>query len=299
MNKLSVVVPIILVVAIGAFIVFAIQQSGSPSQGSTPEVIPLVTPEETMVQKELVIGLLEQNGSGESGIATLTEHSGQTTVVIDLDGAPVDISQPAHIHEGSCAELGGVNYPLTNVSDGNSETIVGASLEQLQEELPLAINVHKSGPEIDVYIACGDLPADMMMGGEGGVMMKQGEILAMAMEDATSQIIELTAVDGSDSSGTAYLLAKDEVVYHAVTASMPDPSEGNVYEGWLVQAPPPDSKAAIRFISTGVMEKDDQGMWQLEYTTDNSAFFSYTDVVITEETIVDATPEIHILEGSF
>jgi len=300
MNKISIIIPVILIVIIAGFLIFAIQQSIPSDEESFTEVIPLVIPEETMPKKELTIGLLEQNDSEESGIATLTEIEGQTRVLIEITQGIADIAQPAHIHEGSCTELGGVNYPLTNILDGSSETMVEVSFDQLIEELPLAINVHKSGPQIDVYVACGDFPANLMMDMEGGeAMMEQGTILAMSMEDEDGQTATLTTVDGSISSGTAYLLIKNGIMYHAVIAAMSDPTEGNVYEGWLVQMPPPDSKAPVRFISTGVLKKNELGMWQLEYTTDNSAFFSYTDVIITEETVVDGTPEVHILEGSF
>jgi len=288
---MKIIIPLVLIAIIGAFVVFTILQSESLSQDPAPEAIPLVTPKETLTQKKFVIGLLEQNDSGESGIATLTESGGQTTVVINLDSAPVDTPQPAHIHEGSCAEIGGVNYPLTDVVAGNSETTIAASLEQLRKELPLAINVHKSGPEIDVYVACGEFPADLMMEDEDG-MMKENEVLGMTMGDADSQTAQLTAVDDSDSLGIAYRLAKNGILYHAVTASMPDPSSGNVYEGWLVQTSP------LEFLSTGVLERNDEDMWQLEYTT-NSEYPTYTRVVITEETVVDATPETHIIEGDF
>jgi len=166
MNKIGVIVPVILIVIIAGFLIFATQQSTPLEEEPTAEVIPLATPEETIVKKELVIGLLEQNDSGQSGVATLTEIEGQTSVLIETTGAAADIPQPAHIHEGPCAELGGVNYPLTNVVNGSSETTVDVSFEQLAKELPLAINVHKSGPEIGVYVACGDFPADLMIEGD-------------------------------------------------------------------------------------------------------------------------------------
>ena len=51
---------------------------------------------------EVVVDLEEQNGSGESGTATLTTDGEKTKVVIALDN-PSTVPQPAHIHEGSCA----------------------------------------------------------------------------------------------------------------------------------------------------------------------------------------------------
>jgi hypothetical protein len=104
------------------------------------------------------VDIAEQNGSGESGTATLTADGEQTVVVIELTGAPADTPQPAHIHSGTCAELGDVVHPLTNVEGGASETTVVAPLADLQTG-DFAINVHESEEAIQNYVACGDIPA--------------------------------------------------------------------------------------------------------------------------------------------
>src|ERR671919_172576 len=71
---------------------------------------------------EVVIDLKEQNGSGESGTATLTTDGEKTKVVIALDN-PSAVPQPAHIHEGSCAELDpNPAHGLENVVSGMSRT---------------------------------------------------------------------------------------------------------------------------------------------------------------------------------
>jgi hypothetical protein len=113
-----------------------------------------------------------------------------------------------------------------------------------------------------------------------------------ASENPASLSATLTAVDGSNSSGTAYRLSENGMLYHSVTATMPDPAAGNSYEGWLVQPTPLD------FFSTGIMEKNAQGQWQLVYSAEET-YPSHLRVVITEETIIDATPEEHIIEGDF
>lgn len=105
---------------------------------------------------EVVVDLQEQNGSGESGTATLTTDGEKTKVVIALEN-PSTASQPAHIHEGSCKELDPTPaYGLANVVGGKSTTMVDRPLEKLRDA-DYAINVHKSALELDVYIACGDL----------------------------------------------------------------------------------------------------------------------------------------------
>jgi hypothetical protein len=125
-----------------------------------------ITEEESMVEEngdlteeggdELVIELSELNSSGQSGVATLTDVGGQTSVVIDLDVAS-DVSQPAHIHEGVCPGIGPIVYPLTNVVEGYSETLLDVDMESLISQLPLDINVHQSQEQISVYTSCGDL----------------------------------------------------------------------------------------------------------------------------------------------
>ncbi len=107
----------------------------------------------------LVIKLNEQNNSGQSGQAVITQVGSSTVkVIVNLTGKPSGVPQPAHIHLGSCPNPGAVKYPLTNVGNGASQTeIQGLTLQQLLGERPLAINVHKSTTEASVYVACGDI----------------------------------------------------------------------------------------------------------------------------------------------
>jgi len=108
--------------------------------------------------KTLSLALAAQGGSGESGTATLIDMDGKLKVTILLTGVPVGVAQPAHIHAGSCENLGSPRYTLTDVSGGTSETeLAGVSVDQLLGELPLAINVHKSAQEAGVYVACGNI----------------------------------------------------------------------------------------------------------------------------------------------
>jgi hypothetical protein len=103
------------------------------------------------------IALEEQSGSGQSGTATLTGGRGRhTKVEIELANSPGD-AQPAHIHSGTCEQLGNIDYPLTDVRDGASETVVNESLSHLlgASDAAFAINVHRSAGELDTYVACG------------------------------------------------------------------------------------------------------------------------------------------------
>jgi Ni,Fe-hydrogenase III small subunit len=112
--------------------------------------------EEVGVPQEVVV-LGEQNESGQVGTATLTEEDGRVTVSINVTGGDEEVPQPAHIHMGTCPNPGEVIYPLSNVVDGDSETTLEVTMEDLKSKMPLAINVHKSARESGVYVACGNL----------------------------------------------------------------------------------------------------------------------------------------------
>jgi hypothetical protein len=120
---------------------------------------------------EATVTLGEQNGSGESGTATLTAVGDKTKVVIDLQSKsamPGSTSQPAHIHKGSCAKLDPTpKYGLTDVKAGKSTSTVDAKLDDLRNG-DYAVNVHKSAAEIQTYVACGDIGKGKGEGSDGG-----------------------------------------------------------------------------------------------------------------------------------
>lgn len=113
--------------------------------------------EEATASEAVTVEFKALNNSGESGKATLTPVDGKTKVFINLTGAPEGVAQPAHIHQGTCENLGGPKYPLEAVKNGNSETTIDAKLSDLTAG-DYAINVHKSEKEISTYVACGDIP---------------------------------------------------------------------------------------------------------------------------------------------
>lgn len=107
----------------------------------------------------ITLDLDEQNSSGQSGRVTIEDDNGRAKISIRLSGSTPTGAQPAHIHTGSCASLGDVRYPLSAVTNGTSETTLTVPVSQLRSELPLAVNVHKSESETNVYVACGDIRA--------------------------------------------------------------------------------------------------------------------------------------------
>jgi hypothetical protein len=93
----------------------------------------------------------------QPGIVTLTDMGAQTKVTISMQSGGAGVQQPAHIHGGTCPGVGPIDFPLSNVVDGRSETTVNASMAQILSR-QRAINVHKSTAESGIYTACVDLP---------------------------------------------------------------------------------------------------------------------------------------------
>ncbi len=117
--------------------------------------------------EKLTVQMTAQNGSGQDGTATITKISDtMVRVEIQLKNG-TSVSQPAHIHKGTCANLNPTPaYPLHNLMNGASETEVSADIENLANQ-GYAINVHKSDAEIGTYTSCGDIH-EMMVGGTVG-----------------------------------------------------------------------------------------------------------------------------------
>jgi hypothetical protein len=112
--------------------------------------------------KGVMVPIQAENGSNQTGVATLTPTSdGKTKVDIQMKGEPDSATEPAHIHKGPCKTLNPKpSYALTSVSGGKSSTVVDASLSDLQAGT-YAINLHESGAAIQNYVACGDIPSTM------------------------------------------------------------------------------------------------------------------------------------------
>lgn len=80
-----------------------------------------------------------------------------TQVTVGIQPGPAGVRKPIHIHEGSCAELGDILVPLQDVAGGQSVTMVDIPFDELRTG-NFAINVHQSPDEIDVYVACAEIP---------------------------------------------------------------------------------------------------------------------------------------------
>jgi hypothetical protein len=112
--------------------------------------------------REVVIQLEEQENSDQTGTATLrSEGNDQTLVTVNITPKrPSDEPQPVHVHFGRCGpNLGTVDKPLSDITNGRSETLVPLGISAMQDG-DHAINVHKSYSEISVYTACASIPQD-------------------------------------------------------------------------------------------------------------------------------------------
>jgi len=102
------------------------------------------------------IALGALNDSGQSGTASLIANGSQTTVVLSIAPGAAGVGQPVHIHQGTCDTLGGVEYPLTAVSNGVSVSTVDAAVAALLAG-GFSINAHESGENAGNYVSCGEL----------------------------------------------------------------------------------------------------------------------------------------------
>lgn len=187
---------------IAATLVLAACQQAEPTATPVPPTATRVPATPTLAPTAMAvaapitsfaIALKELNTSGQTGHAVLTAKGEQTEVVLK---ATAGISRANHIHSGTCATLGGVAHPLTNMADGSSVTTVNASLSSLLTG-GFAINLHNA-TNAGVYTSCGDIPA-------------QGKVL----------VVELKELKASGQTGTATLISsaadKTDVVLVATT----------------------------------------------------------------------------------
>ena len=103
------------------------------------------------------LSLASQNNSGIIGPATVTDlGAGKMRIAVQATGAGAG-PQPAHIHEGTCANLNPApKLTLASIANGTSMTEVDGSIQQLTSS-PHAIHLHKSPDELPIYVACADI----------------------------------------------------------------------------------------------------------------------------------------------
>ena len=102
------------------------------------------------------ITLRTLNGSGVTGTVTFSDLRLKTGVEVRVVPAG-NLDMPAHIHPGTCDNLTPQpKFPLENVRDGVSKTVVPATMQELFAG-GLAVNIHKSNDDLKTYTACVDI----------------------------------------------------------------------------------------------------------------------------------------------
>lgn len=114
--------------------------------------------ESTGAADSVQVTLAPKNESGIEGTATVRHMADTAHVSVRLSGLTSGNSYPAHIHQGTCQEGGGVAAGLTSVKaadgSGTSETRIPAG--ELSMDASYFVQAHL--PD-GTPAACGDLPA--------------------------------------------------------------------------------------------------------------------------------------------
>jgi hypothetical protein len=115
------------------------------------------TPISVVDETEGRIWLEAPTGDFQTGWATLFEENGNLKVDITVT-PPEAVAQPAHIHLGTCDNLGVVVHSLENIIGGHSLTdIPDSSIEDVATG-GMAINLHLSFSNFALFTACGEIP---------------------------------------------------------------------------------------------------------------------------------------------
>jgi Cu/Zn superoxide dismutase len=148
----------------------------------------------------VTLTLAGQNNSGIAGTATLTDlGGGKTRVELKVTGAGTG-PEPAHIHEGTCANLNPApKFTLSSLTNGVSSTDIDAPMSALTAG-PHAVHLHKSPDELPIYVACADIRVAAAPGagttGQPVVLPNSGEADAVGSLGLMALLAGLALVGG-------------------------------------------------------------------------------------------------------
>ena len=243
----------------------------------------------------------EFNNSGRAkAILDPSDLSGELSNLSLLDGKWVSLDDERYILVFDSVQKQRIDYyEKEKTSQENFQLYDSEDLENADG------NILKSWTDDDMFeykiTKISDTELEMIYLSRGNILKfkklnqeskESKTLLETLLETSETEKTNLLPVDGSNSNGQAYRLIKEDLILHSVVADLPDPQDGNSYEGWLVQ------KSPLKFFSTGVMKKNSDGKWILEFKKQDYSP-NYNLVVITLETKVDEIPEKHIIEGEF
>jgi uncharacterized cupredoxin-like copper-binding protein len=147
-------------------------------------------------------GKMVVTAGGAAALAGMVAFGGPAAWAQDATPQATEamVPRPAHIHTGTCKEVGEVVAPLTDLTGATGGDRVGQSRRAIPAEssftsVPMTldailgedhvVNVHLSAEEIGTYIACGEI---------GGMLTPEGAV-----------IIGLRELNNSGFTGIAYL----------------------------------------------------------------------------------------------
>jgi Cu/Zn superoxide dismutase len=132
--------------------------------------------------QSVTVNLTSQNNSGIVGTATFTElGAGKMRVAIQVTGAGTG-PQPAHIHDGTCANLNPApKFALASLTNGTSTTEIDGSIQQVMSA-PHAVHLHKSPDELPIYVACADIRGTGPSAGQPATLPSAGEAAPAGQE---------------------------------------------------------------------------------------------------------------------
>jgi hypothetical protein len=154
-------------------------------------------------EESMQFGKMIPTAGGAAALAGLVVLSGPAAWAQDATPSAtgeVMPPRPAHIHTGTCKDIGEVVAPLTDLTGATGGNRVGQARRAIPAEssftnVPMTldailgadhvVNVHLSAEEIGTYIACGEV---------GGMLTPEGAV-----------IIGLRELNNSGFTGIAYL----------------------------------------------------------------------------------------------
>jgi uncharacterized cupredoxin-like copper-binding protein len=159
------------------------------------------------------------------------------------EATPVAVAgRPAHIHTGTCPDVGDIVAPLIDLTAPTGEAVGqrrrAVTAETSFTSVPLtldailaddhAINVHLSAAEIGTYIACGDI---------GGVLDANGALVIGLGEQNNSGFTGIAyLVPGADgvSTDVSVFIASEEAAMVAATPAAAEEEEAPAAAGEMV-----------------------------------------------------------------
>jgi hypothetical protein len=142
-KKLLVIIPLVLLVAAGCSKKDILEQQRAEEKQQASESLTNTNSQEVTVQLDAM------SNSGVSGTIVFTGEDGKTKATLLTSSLNGSVS----IYSGSCEKPGAVKYSLPAVLNGRVEATLDVAVEDLLNEVPLAVIVQRG----KANVACGDI----------------------------------------------------------------------------------------------------------------------------------------------